>query len=221
MVDEVARDRNGNQGRRVKTKERVILVSLALFNRFGEPNVTTLQIADEMDISPGNLYYHYKNKTEIVAELYNRFEAEMLHLLDVPDIDISIEDQWLFLHLMSECVARYCFLYKDLVNILQRYERLGLRFRKLLQRKEQAVHALCRSLERQGVMHASDSEREALCRNMVLTLTYWPSFDLIRRNPDDGRIDLALGVHQTMSMLAPFLRDIERRELEALSRAYL
>ena len=115
-----------------------------------------------MNISPGNLYYHYKNKTEIINELYSRFESEMLELLDVPDVDISIEDAWLFLHLVFECIARYQFLYKDLVNILHRYDKIKTRYRRLLSRKQNAITALLNSFENQACCRPP-AEKEALC----------------------------------------------------------
>ena len=45
-----------------RTAERILEVTLELFNRFGEPNVSTTLISAELNISPGNLYYHYPAK---------------------------------------------------------------------------------------------------------------------------------------------------------------
>ena len=69
----------------LKTKDRILQISLQLFNERGERTVTTNHIAAEMNISPGNLYYHFRNKQEIIKELMEQYQQETLNLLALPD----------------------------------------------------------------------------------------------------------------------------------------
>lgn len=205
----------------MKTRDRILHTSLQLFNAHGEPNVTTLQIADELDISPGNLYYHFKNKSEIIDELFTSFESHINNLLDVPEDIAGIEDQWLFLHLVFETIAQYRFIYQDLVNILSRYDKIQPRFKRILNRKLSASRNMCQSLVRQGILLANEDDLEALCQNMVLTITYWISFDKVRNVLNGQEMDISRGVYQVLAQIAPFLREEERRQLQMVSQAYI
>ncbi len=207
---------------KVKTRDRILQTSLALFNAIGEPNVTTLLISDELDISPGNLYYNFKSKGDIVGELFDAFEDEMLDLITVPeDVEISLEQHGFFLHLLFEAIARYRFIYQDLVNILSRYDRLQARFRKLLRKKDQAFRTICDSLHRQGVMTTNARERDALCQQLTLTACYWISYDSLSHLQDRDDVNPARGVFQMLHLLAPYLNEQGRMDIETMSRDYV
>jgi AcrR family transcriptional regulator len=102
-----------------RTRERILELSLRLFNEFGEPNITTTVIAEEMNISPGNLYYHFRNKDDIVNSIFAQFEAEIGRMLTVPAGRRSnLEDVWLYLRMMFELIWRYRFFYRDLNDMV-------------------------------------------------------------------------------------------------------
>ncbi len=204
----------------MKTRERILHTSLALFNELGEPNVTTLLIADEMEISPGNLYYHFKSKSDILNELFGWYEQDLLPLLDVPGEDMDIEDQWFFLHLIFETIAKYRFLYKDLINVLNKHEKLNQRFQKIIARKREASLTILNNLHQQGAIKASAEEITALSENIVMTATFWLDYALVAYPKQDGSI-LAHGVYQVISLVAPYLEQEQREQLNALKQAYL
>ncbi|MBU2875117.1 TetR/AcrR family transcriptional regulator [Marinobacter salexigens] len=207
---------------KVKTRDRILNTSLSLFNSLGEPNVTTLLISDELDISPGNLYYHFKSKGDIVEELFAAFEAEMLDLLAVPDdVDISLDQQSFFLHLLFEAVARYRFLYQDLVNVLSRYERLQLRFKRILKKKTEAFRGICESLRSQNMMSADQEELESLCEQLTLTACYWSAYDTLSHLDDRESVDPGRGVYQMMNLMLPYFAPDVQEQAKLISRDYL
>lgn len=205
-----------------QTRERILDTSLAMFNAQGEPNVTTNHIADELGISPGNLYYHFRNKDDIVEQLFSRYEARIDDALLVPEDRLpNLEDIWLQLHLVFECMWAYRFLYRDLVDILARNRKLKLRFVRILTRASASAAELMRGLARAGIMRASTAEIRALAENVLLVATFWQSYSAVRGGKaEDAQTELGKGIHQVMVLIAPFLRDDEREHLNTLAGAY-
>jgi AcrR family transcriptional regulator len=206
-----------------RTRERILETSLALFNDFGEPNVTTTVISDEMEISPGNLYYHFRSKDEIVNTLFGEFEREVGDVLAAPRArSANVEDIWLFLHVLFEAMWRYRFLYRDLNDLLSRNRLLELHMQRLLGEKVRTARALCEALVAAGAMRAGRAEIPALAVNMVVVATYWLSFEYVRdpRHPHE-EATLARGAYQVMALVAPFLVGDSRALFERLAAAYV
>jgi len=206
-----------------RTRERILETSIRLFNDFGEPNVTTTTIADEMGISPGNLYYHFRSKDEIVNTLFAAFEREIDGVLAAPSAQgANAEDVWLFLHLLFESIWRYRFLYRDLNDLLSRNRLLEVHFKRLLERKVEVATALCRGMVAAGEMRATERELAALATNMVVVATYWLSYDYVR-NPrhQSAEAMLAGGAYQVVALAAPFLSGRARALFERLAAAYV
>ena len=204
-----------------QTRQRILDASLSMFNAQGEPNVTTNHIADELEISPGNLYYHFRNKDDIIEQLFGGYEQRMDAALTAPEGRLpGLEDVWLQLHLVFECIWDYRFLYRDLVDILTRNRRLRLRFARILKRADEQAHQVMRGLVQAGVMRASADEVDAAATNILVIATFWLNYAAARGDKDE-RTSIRDGIVQVMMLIAPFLRDAERVHLNTLTRAYL
>ena len=203
------------------TRQRILDASLAMFNEQGEPNVTTNHIADELEISPGNLYYHFRNKDDIIEHLFGRYEERIDAALGAPTDRLpGLEDIWLLLHLVFECIWDYRFLYRDLADILSRNRRLRIRFARILRRADEQAHDVMRGLSQAGVMRASAAELDAAATNVLVIATFWMNYASARGDKDE-QVSIRAGIVQVMMLLAPFLRDAERVHLNTLTRAYI
>lgn len=203
-----------------RTRERIIETALKLFNDFGEPNVTTTVIADEMEISPGNLYYHFHSKDEIVNALFAEYEKEIESLLTAPgNRPQGTEDIWLFLHLLFETIWKFRFFYRDINDLLTRNRLVETHFQSILEHKESTAINVCQGLAASGALTASSAEIRALATNMSVVATFWLSFEHARR--PRGEPDIGRGIYQVMSLAAPYLQGEARHLLEKLSDAYV
>jgi len=208
-----------------RTAERILEVSLGLFNRFGEPNVSTTLISSELGISPGNLYYHYPAKEALINALYDRYERSLHELLDAGDGVRDVEDAWFFLHSLFELICQYRFLYRDLNDLLSKNRRLETHFQAVLKHKTRAVKALLDSLGRSGALRIDAREVEATATSMVVVLTYWLSYEYVldpRHALEDGQAQGALlrGARHVLHLLAPYMEAGQRHHLLELAGAY-
>ncbi|MFW5329918.1 TetR/AcrR family transcriptional regulator [Hydrogenophaga sp. ZJX-1] len=208
-----------------RTAERIQEVTLELFNRFGEPNVSTTLISAELGISPGNLYYHYPAKDELINSLFERYEHALNELLGAGDGVRNVEDAWFFLHSLFEIIWQHRFLYRDLNDLLSKNRLLETRFQGVLKNKTRAIRALLSGMSRSGTLDIDARELEPTANCMVVVLTYWLSFEYVRDprhalEPDNAQQALMRGAQHVLNLLAPYLEAGQRQHLLALTGAY-
>ena len=208
-----------------RTAERILEVTLELFNRFGEPNVSTTLISAELGISPGNLYYHYPAKDELINRLYEGYETELNTLLHASEGVHDVEDAWFFMHSLFELIWRYRFLYRDLNDLLSKNRHLETQFQLVLKNKARAIRTLLAGLGRAGHLDIDMREVDTLAQSMVVVLTYWLSYEYVRNprealEPAHAQGALLRGAHHTLHLLAPYLAAEQRQHLLTLSNAY-
>lgn len=209
-----------------RTAERILETTLDLFNRFGEPNVSTTLISAELGISPGNLYYHYPAKDELINSLFERYERALGELLNAADGVRNVEDAWFFLHSLFERIWEYRFLYRDLNDLLSKNRLLETRFQALLAAKSRAVRGMLGGLGRAGAVQIDSREVEPTADSMVVLLTYWLSYEYVRDprralEPEQAQSALMRGAQHVLHQLAPYLEPAQRQHLMRLSSAYL
>ena len=202
----------------MKTRDRILECALQLFNQKGEPNVSTMEVANEMGISPGNLYYHFHGKEPLVLGLFERFQSELAPLLDPPPgAQLEAQDYWLFLHLIVERMAHYRFLFQDLSNLAGRLPKLARGIRHLLTALKRTLASLLARLQAAGQLVSSTQALGQLVEQITMTLLF--SLDYQRILDREGEVQVV--VYQIMMLVAPHLLPAARETTERLALRYM
>lgn len=205
-----------------RTAERILETSQELFNRFGEPNVSTTAISAEMRISPGNLYYHYPAKDELINALFARFDLALRAVLQDCGAARTLDDAWRGLRGLFELIWQYRFFYRDLNDLISRNRQLEAAVQPVIGHQMQAMQSMLRGLRASGVLDMDEQHIADTSTSMVVLVTYWISFDYVRNprhalEPASAQQALLRGVQLAMNLLTPYLPAEQRSRLALLA----
>ncbi|MDC4813081.1 TetR/AcrR family transcriptional regulator [Acinetobacter baumannii] len=161
----------------LKTKDRILQISLQLFNERGERSVTTNHIAAELGISPGNLYYHFRNKHEIIKELMHQYQVETLEMLSLPeDRPLTTNDKINYFQVLSGQLWNYRFIHRDVYHLVESNEDFKKIYPRFAGQVMQQGQRIYQAFVDAGLMKMTSSEIEALIINLWIVLTNWTNF---------------------------------------------
>ena len=161
----------------LKTKDRILQASLQLFNEKGERSVTTNHIAAELGIRPGNLYYHFRNKNEIIKELMSKYQQETLDMLALPEERVlNANDKIHYFQVLSSQLWTYRFLHRDVYHLIENNEDFKKMYPRFAGQVMKQGHKIYQAFVDAGLMQMTSSEIEALIINLWIVLTNWTNF---------------------------------------------
>ena len=192
----------------MKRKDEILEVSLQMFNEEGEANLSAVDIANEMDISPGNLYYHYKGKAEIVEALFERFESSIKTLLqEAVDQEGALEDLIAIYFVLIEQIYCYRFFYRNLSDLIEKYPDINRRFRRLMKLK----HTLnITTIQKLLSQEQCDPELvllggiENIADNLTLILTYLNEFYSVKGEELDKDTFVQEALNKIIAAIGPY-----------------
>lgn len=197
----------------MKTKERILLTSVDLFNRQGVGPMTTNHIAKAMTISPGNLYFHYDNKEEILQELFRRMCKETYQIWRARSGSQASTTQ--FIDDNFELYWKYRFFHREMYSLRRKDATLARMWRNHIQKMMKVMNVLYRHWVRQGIMVEIKDPVEMLYVSeslLAMSTTFLQFFESAEKQP--GKKSIERGKRHVARLLLPYTAGKARDELE-------
>lgn len=203
----------------MKTRDKIIQASIVLFNEQGERNVTTNHIAADLGISPGNLYYHFRNKEDIILSIYEEYARNLL-IETMPEVSPDVKPLdaiILYMDVVFQAMMKFRFFYSNLPVLLAKNPLLHDKYVEVQGFIAQRVSELLLSLRNANMMDFLDEDLPDIVSILRLVNTFWLSFYQTQNN--DNEINDAVfyqGVLKILVIIHPYISDEAKDEfLEA------
>ncbi|KEI70220.1 TetR/AcrR family transcriptional regulator [Endozoicomonas elysicola] len=207
-----------------KTRDKILNAALQLFNEQGERVVTTNHIASHIGISPGNLYYHFRNKEAIILALFEDFQQTLIEEIVLPaGKGITLEDKQQYLEALLAGMWQYRFIFRDLHGAVARSEELRTMYQGFARLCISMIVQVFKGLVTSGLMKASDEEIEALALNTFMVLTSWHELVhgvLHSEKGEPSRVMLNRVIYQVLIIDRGFITPEAMDSFKALEQTY-
>ena len=203
------------------TKTKILVAALVLFNEQGEPNTTTNEIANEADISPGNLHYHFRKKSELINALLAEFQADARRVLTIEGADeFTLDDFWVRLHLLLEFTTAYRFMFRDTETLVDVYPGVARALRGFAKGLAAAFEVQLRALTRSQHLRIETNEVAVVSRNLVVLALFSVRYDTLisaSNIADDSALRTARAI---LGAIRPYAVSENVGRLDDLSSSY-
>jgi len=167
-------------------RSKIITSSLELFNLHGTRAVSTNHIAKAAGISPGNLYYHFKNKGEIICELFVQMSScceEAIPRNDPPAI-ASLEQMDEMLGKIKEIEWKFLFFGREMVNLIEQDDQLRELFLQMQSERLLMIEASIRGMIASGLAVPLGETQIARLTEMIWLISiFWNPYLALRGEP--------------------------------------
>ncbi len=192
-----------------QTLTRILDGALELLNRSDGAAVTTNHIAAHLRISPGNLYYHFRNREEIVRAIFPRIVGEALVATALPAASHLTAHDFGERHLQGvRTLWRYRFFFRDLNQLIVRDARLAEEYRDYQRRLRAQYRGVFDRLVTEGSMRLPEPEEDLdrlVDDSMVIWANWIPHLIALRPRPEITRRDVVEGALHSFLVVAPLL----------------
>jgi len=198
------------------TKSHIIKTAIKLFNKKGTQAVATRHIAKELGFSSGNLYYHFRNKEEIIRAIYDLRSKELDSVWTInaheqkPSFNQFLEIQNSLYHFLWE----YRFIHRELIVLLRNDPWIKRKFRAVQKQRLIEIDNFLKALIKARVLHGLDDPetRTLLIKNVWLIADNWLNFlDLEGRSIN--RKSIQEGLDMIILIFKPYLSKKALKEL--------
>lgn len=201
----------------MKLREKILTAAMNLFNRLGCQPITTNHLIKELGISPGTLYYHFKNKEEIIRTIFKIVIEEFDNILTIDNKKINIENFAEYIKNIYRIYYKYRFFFIDIAMLLNKDPLLRGMYRKNLQKKQKVQLTLLKELIAAGILKNLQSENEliTLLHNLWSITDFWYTYTVINYK----RINLDCiqqGIAQFYFFIKPYLVEKAIDELSVI-----
>lgn len=205
----------------MKTKDKILQASIELFNLLGERNVSTNHIAAHLNISPGNLYYHYRNKDDIIRSIYTLYEQNLDQMFQPQQSDsIGMDEMMFYVDRVFYSMWRFRFFYANLPDILARDKELHQRYLVAQKRLFQRIINSLIEIRGQGYLELDDEMIDDLAQTLKLVVTFWISYQQTQSEEEITQATISEGVLKVICIFKGHVSDKGRDHLAQIEKNY-
>ena len=194
----------------MNTKDKIITTAIDLFNIHGTKAISTNHIAKKMGISPGNLYYHFRSKNDIIQSISDNFSNELGSVLKIQldtITDFSSNLTSLF-NRFFKIQQSYQFLFLEGVHLTKQDSRLLDNYTNLRSLIKKGYHELLSNLVKIKIMkRQSLNIIDDLLDAQWIIMWYWINHTILDRNTYDD-FQIKKGIKLSFSIIKPQLTSI-------------